>query len=97
MMLIKIFLMFAVSLFVMCSGEEGKACARCDTWCSLLPPSDVVFPCYQGTPDDAATCFATDPLLQPNTTWSCGVCTDFGFPKYLRNDPIYTKMELWSK
>lgn len=65
--------------------------------CTLVPPaSDPSFPCYQGNNQNATDCFLTDPLLQPGTTWHCGTCESYGYPFYLRNDPIYTNMELWS-
>lgn len=69
----------------------------CSDQCSLIPPKGSKNPCYQGTPTDAAKCFQTDPLLASGTTWACGTCSSFGYSKYLRNDPIYTTMELYSK
>jgi len=27
----------------------------------------------------------------------CGQCKDYNYPNYVRNDPIYTNMELWTK
>ncbi len=72
------------------------ACTGCTDSCALLPPADSSFPCYQGSPKDAKFCFNTDPLLKEGTTYSCGVCTDFGYTNYLQNDPIYKKMELWN-
>jgi hypothetical protein len=80
------------------AGSTDVPCHKCvfkGTDCVLLPPKDVTFPCYQGSPQSAAACFATDPLMDEDTTWECGECADFGFPQYLINDPIYKNMELW--
>jgi hypothetical protein len=74
----------------------GTVC-NCSDQCALIPPSDSKNPCYQGAADDAASCFKTDPLLAKGTTWSCGTCATFGYPDYLRNDPIYKSMGLWNK
>jgi hypothetical protein len=78
------------------SATIAESVCKCSGQCSLIPPADKVgYPCYQGLPDDAAKCYKTDPLLASGTTWSCGNCTQFGYPVYLRNDPLYTSMELW--
>jgi hypothetical protein len=74
----------------------GSPCNGCTDVCSLVPPANSSFPCYQGTPSDASKCFKTDPLLASGTTWTCETCSAVGYPVYLRNDPIYTSMELWS-
>ena len=76
------------------SSSEAVVCGGCSDTCVLVPTTDK-YPCYQGTPTDTAACFATDPLLSEGTTWHCGECKDFGFPKFVRNDPIYKTMELW--
>ena len=80
------------------SGNFLKgACGDCsEDLCSILPPAGTKFPCYQGTVADANKCFATDPLLNPNSTVSCNSCSVEGYKTYLRNDPIYKSMELWS-
>lgn len=77
--------------------KGSTPCSGCSTSCALIPPPGVKFPCYQGKPSDAIGCYKTDPLLKPNTTWGCGTCVLYGYAFYIRNDPIYTKMELWSK
>jgi hypothetical protein len=76
---------------------SSKACSTCSDLCSLIPPAGVEFPCYQGTKDDAAFCFNSDPILKDGTTWECGTCTSLGYASYLHNDPIYKTMELWTK
>lgn len=73
--------------------ENIEPCFNCKESCALLPPSNG--PCYQGTPENAAKCFKTDPLLLDNTTWACGECVSFGYETYLQNDPLYKEMELW--
>ncbi len=50
-----------------------------------------------GSLSDAKFTFNTDPLLASGTTWKCGKCADNDYDTYLRNDPIYKTMELWSK
>lgn len=95
--------LFLSAIFlVLCAfavAENAGTVCKCSDLCSLIPPTTAAssFPCYQGLPDDAAKCFQTDPLLAAGTTWACGNCTAFGYPNYLRNDPLYTKMELWAK
>ena len=81
---------FIMSVISICDCNSNELC-------SLVPPSTVsaLYPCYQGSPADATKCYQTDPLLQEGTTWNCGNCTDFGFPNYKENDPIYKTMELW--
>jgi hypothetical protein len=75
----------------------AESVCKCNGQCSLIPPADKSgYPCYQGSPDDASKCYKTDPLLASGTSWSCGNCTQFGYPTYLRNDPLYTSMELWT-
>lgn len=75
----------------------SDACLDCaDDVCALLPPSGSSFPCYQGTDRDANVCYNTDPLLPDGSTYVCGTCAAAGYPTYLRNDPIYKSMELWS-
>ena len=50
------------------SRSTEQACGTCrDNVCALLPPSGSGFPCYEGTPDYAATCYKTDPLLKVST------------------------------
>jgi hypothetical protein len=50
------------------SRSTKQACGTCrDNVCALLPPSGSGFPCYEGTPDNAATCYKTDPLLKVST------------------------------
>jgi hypothetical protein len=76
---------------------DNNICNCSSNVCILVPPSsDPSFPCYQGNNTDATTCFLTDPLLQPHTTWHCSTCIQYNYPYYLRNDPIYTTMQLWS-
>mmetsp|Transcript_21353 Transcript_21353/g.36134 ORF Transcript_21353/g.36134 Transcript_21353/m.36134 type:complete len:415 (-) Transcript_21353:175-1419(-) len=78
--------------------EEDKPCASCTSYCSLVPPSGTdKFPCYRGSPKDAAFTYTTDPLLKDGTEWHCGDCADFGYPTYLHNDPLYKNMELWAE
>lgn len=68
-------IVLVASLFLVvrqCEGKLGRppdACQGCATTCILLPPEGVSFPCYQGTPDDAAFCFKSDPILKDGTTW----------------------------
>ena len=77
---------------------KSDACVGCNGYCALLPPAnDKVHPCYQGTPADAANCFDTDPLLTKGTEWKCGECPEYGYKTFLRYDPLYTTMQLWSK
>ncbi len=88
--------MLLVALLVAVAGGAG-VCDCSANPCALVPPPTAGgFPCYEGSIDDAKFCFKTDPLLAPNTTWACGTCTSFGYPTYLRNDPIYVNMGLWS-
>lgn len=81
------------------TGEEGlgagKACVGCTTTCSIYSEGSPSFPCYQGAVDDAVKCYASDPLLPSDSLWTCQTCATLGYPTYLRNDPIYQKMELW--
>jgi hypothetical protein len=74
--------------------EKSTACLECTSTCALIPPTSS-FPCYQGAPQDANFCYNSDPLLATGTTYACGVCSSYGFPTYLQNDPIYKNMELW--
>jgi predicted GH43/DUF377 family glycosyl hydrolase len=76
------------------AAKPQTVCVACSDSCVLVPTSKK-YPCYEGTPKDASVCFETDPLLSEGTTARCGHCTDFGFSNYVRNDPIYTTMELW--
>ena len=73
----------------------GKVCSCSADLCSIVPPSGSSFPCYQGTIEDATFCYNTDPLLNPQSAWSCSSCADEGYPSYLQNDPLYKSMELW--
>ncbi len=100
-----------VSLFGFFSITTGKytqtkievnaqsICTTCTAnVCSIIPPANSTgYPCYQGNNKDTQQCYNTDPLLAPGSTWACGECVNFGFPTYLRNDPIYVNMELWSQ
>jgi len=75
---------------------EKSACYGCVGTCAAFPPcTSLSFPCYQGSPKDTANTWRTDVALPYGSTWMCGNCSSFGFTKYLRNDPVYTKMELW--
>ena len=72
--LITVFLVVLMSgVMARLSGDpvirKEQSCVGCTDVCSLLPPADAKFPCYEGTPSDAAHCFATDPLLKDGTTW----------------------------
>jgi hypothetical protein len=87
----------AVALLLVSSSSAADSVCDCPELCSLLPPEGSVFPCYQGEPGHASTCFKTDPLLPEGSTWSCQSCADHGYPEYLRKDPIYRHMELWGK
>lgn len=87
-------LLYSILLIGSNSADAPCTCLR-DSFCSLLPPKDVNYPCYQGPLKDAVKCFETDPLLKENTTWACGNCTKYGYPDYKSNDPIYKTMELW--
>lgn len=100
--MIKIFLVVVLAVLIMLQVSfaaqpfASGVCTGCADKCSLIPPAGGKFPCYQGTPADAAKCFQTDPLLASGTTWACGTCSSFGYPNYLQNDPIYHNMELWT-
>tara|TARA_Y100001970_G_C14080790_1_gene774560 strand:- start:415 stop:816 length:402 start_codon:yes stop_codon:yes gene_type:complete len=76
-------------------GKDIPPCSTCkDTTCVLLPRFKN-WPCYQGSPKDAALCYNTDPLLRKATYWRCGECSSYGYKKHIGNDPVYTNMELW--
>jgi hypothetical protein len=47
--------------------------------------------------DDAVFCYKTDPLLADGSTTSCNSCASLGYTDYMRNDPIYREMGLWSR
>jgi len=77
---------------------SGDPCLGCpDNTCALVPPEPYTATslCYQGNNQNAQFCYLTDPLIVEGTVPVCGVCKDFGFTYYFRNDPIYTNMELW--
>ena len=84
-----------MALLFILSRMASAACEDCTDSCVLLPPSGSSFPCYEGTPADANKCFLTDPLLPDGETFACGVCSNFGYDEYLRQDPIYVNMALW--
>ena len=44
---------------------------------------------------DTVKTLETDPFLVDGAVAKCGTCADSGFPRFLRNDPIYTSMGLW--
>jgi hypothetical protein len=77
-------------------NEKGACDACADDLCSIVPPVGSSFPCYEGSVDNTNTCFATDPLLQANSTTLCASCASSGYGSYLMNDPIYKSMALWS-
>jgi len=76
----------------------SKACLNCaGDVCALVPPTSDPNPfCYEGTNSAANDCFNNDIAVSADATPKCGKCSDYGYGKYLRNDPIYTEMGLWS-
>ena len=84
-------------VFKLVSAAEDSICDCGGKSCVLLPPTNRDLPCYQGSPDDAVQCFNTDPFLASATSWKCSTCEDEGFTHFMRNDPIYKNMQLWSK
>jgi hypothetical protein len=90
-------------LIAVVSGQSLRAgdstvCAVCTSICTIVPPESATgIPCYQGAPADTATTFQRDPVIPKGSTWDCDSCSLHGYPNYMRNDPIFTKMELWSK
>merc|ERR1711918_150623 len=77
---------------------DEEVCDCTGSVCSLIPPADEEgFPCYQGSVEDATTCFKTDPVIKSGTTSVCDTCESAGYPVYLQNDPVYTNMQLWGK
>ena len=80
-------------------GAAGACDCGGDGLCIIVPPTDSVAgnhaPCYQGTPVDTLKTLETDPFLVDGAVAKCGTCPESGFPRYLRNDPIYTSMGLW--
>lgn len=83
---------------------DKNACSTCSnsetSKCVLVPPVDGELFCYQGLNEDAKKCFNTDPFVI-NYSWTCGLCSEHinkdgaNYTVYIRNDPIYTNMELW--
>ena len=98
-------ILMMVMMIELCFGRESfgnkdysdTVCSGCTGQCSLIPPDTSKNPCYQGAPEDAAVCYRRDPMMPKGTTWFCGICSDIGFPKYWRNDPVFTTIELWNK
>lgn len=77
--------------------KDDNACNGCAENCSIVPPKDATkYPCYQGLPEDTKDCFNNDIAINDDAIWACGNCADFGYPNYLRNDPVYRKMGLWT-
>jgi hypothetical protein len=74
-----------------------KPCLGCIGMCSIVPPSGSSFPCYEGEVDDTVFCYNTDPLLVDGSTTSCRSCAAQGYTEYMRNDPVYREMGLWSR
>jgi hypothetical protein len=92
-----VILLISLILYVQAGNVRGStACLECKTTCALYSDTQD-FPCYQGIPKDANACYNTDPLLPDGEKYVCGTCADLGYVNYLRNDPLYTKMELWTK
>lgn len=87
-------LLIALVLTVALAMPSDLVCNGCSSTCSLY--STDSFPCYEGAPNDAVRCYNTDPLIPAGTVWSCDTCASHGYTVYLRQDPVYTKMALWS-
>lgn len=89
-------LLFIFVAGIALTSEAFGVCSGCTGQCVIIPPTGSTFPCYQGSPSNTATCYNTDPLISPDSTWECGLCSYFGYPYYKQNDPVYTNMELWT-
>lgn len=76
---------------------EADPCAGCSGYCSIVPPADSGHPCYEGEVGDAIRCYNTDPLIKDGSVTSCGTCASSGYTDYMRNDPVYRNMALWSR
>ncbi len=76
----------------------SDACLNCESSsCALLPPAGSSFPCYEGTLENANSCYNTDPLVDSASTFVCDTCASQGYTQYLQNDPIYKNMGLWTR
>jgi cephalosporin-C deacetylase-like acetyl esterase len=86
-----------VSFMKLSSSLKDDICSCGDElFCSITPPPNSIYPCYLGTIESTTDCFLNDPLVNKDAIWQCGNCSDFGFDNYIRNDPIYKDMELWT-
>lgn len=91
-------MLYFITIFVLsclCENAHGvTSCLQCRTPTCVLLPTQPGIPCYQGNNSDVQECYLKDPVVQSSTV-DCGVCSDFQFPYFFQNDPLFPEVELW--
>merc|ERR1712151_565179 len=87
------------------SPTESNECAAallCRTNTSAILPVDASissrFPCYEGSPPDIHEACNLDVLRRPlPKIIKCGTCAENGYERHLFHDPIFKRVDLWTK
>lgn len=89
------FSLLALIMFALTS--ESRSICDCADICSLLPPLDSSYPCYQGKSENIIFLRNNDPLVPPEMTSECGTCQQYGYTNYVSTDPVYHTVEIWTE
>jgi len=85
--------------------EHSNKCAmalECTTERSAILPvgggPGAKFPCYEGSPQELHHACNWDPLRRPlPKDVICGTCAEMGYDQHRGPDPIFRKVDLWTK
>merc|ERR1712039_114485 len=83
------------------SGECAASLECTSERSTIVPVPDSLgskFPCYEGTPGDIYEACTWDILRRPFAKdVRCGTCAEAGYGKHISKDPIFRKIDLWTK